>query len=107
MATYTRSLQTFLYLLLCFGHIQSKNKVIPLEVKIETEVKIFQPTKIEKRQVLYLILATHASNFHHSFGYIQFKNKDAKLAVSTFLKIEKVQVVSRTPYGKFGHSYIA
>ena len=31
------------------------------------EVKTFQPTKIEKQPLLYLMLADQASNFYHEF----------------------------------------
>ena len=60
------------WLLQCFGHIQSKNEVTLLEVSIfqksaKTEVKTFQPTEIEKRPFLYLVLAAKASNFYHGF----------------------------------------
>ena len=90
MVTYS---STFFVALLCFGHIQSKNKVTPLEVSIfqksaKTEVKNVWLTKIEKRPILYLILAVQASNFYHgcyNAMSIFSPNKDAKLVVSIFL----------------------
>ena len=52
--------------------MQFKNEVASLEVSIfqksaKMEVKIFRPTKIEKRQLIYFILAAQASNFYHDF----------------------------------------
>ena len=50
--------------------MQFKNEVALLEVSIffksaKTDVKTFRQTKIEKRQLLYLVLAAQASNFYY------------------------------------------
>ena len=65
-------LQTFFVAFTVFGHIQSKYEVVPLVRSIFLKIdhdkgETFRPTKIEKRLLLYLILAAPASNFYHGF----------------------------------------
>ena len=54
----------------------------------------FRPTKIEKRLVIYLILATQASKFYHGFynalDIFRQKNEDAKSAVSLLFLNQKL-----------------
>ena len=62
--------EIFVYLLLCFGHIQSKNKVTLLKALFQNredrgeKISADQDTKAT---TFNLILAAQASNFYHGF----------------------------------------
>ena len=59
--------------------------VVSIFQSAKMEVKMFRPTKIEKRLLLYLPMLQTFTAFT-TLGHIQSKNKDAKSVVSIFLR---------------------